>query len=305
MSNEENENITEEITTKIPGNKKRNLIIGVVSTVVILIGFTIFFSMDRLDESNLAEVENDLENNMDSDLTSLKHISIRQSDETPIKVDGNDLYDYTLYIDYDDQIYNDESIVDNDDEGAYLQFDTVTHALLMADRSNLIKCGESIYCNINSIMLTIRDSDSAETYNYIINDYEFGKSAEEHTISAANHRGEDFRTLEASSDSSETNSPDIDTSEFSDLEIVDKDGTIDGDYIYVSGAVKNNGDSSVSSVRVKVNYMDEEMSVIDTDWTYAVGSEGLNPGEQTRFEVMTNMQGSNEYSNYSIFILDE
>ncbi|WP_274366221.1 FxLYD domain-containing protein [Paenibacillus thermotolerans] len=70
------------------------------------------------------------------------------------------------------------------------------------------------------------------------------------------------------------------------IEILDTKGEIDGDYIYVSGAVKNISKSTHSYIKVKVIYSDASDNVVDTDWTYA-SSEELRPGEQKYFEVMT------------------
>ena len=54
----------------------------------------------------------------------------------------------------------------------------------------------------------------------------------------------------------------------------------------VQGTVKNNSSSTVSYVKVKCAFMDNSGNVIDTNWTYAVGSEGLAPGESKKWEMM-------------------
>jgi len=59
-----------------------------------------------------------------------------------------------------------------------------------------------------------------------------------------------------------------------------------GNYYYAEGTVKNNSSSTVSYVKVKCAFMDSAGNVIDTDWTYAVGSEGLAPGESKKWEMM-------------------
>ncbi|WP_281868035.1 FxLYD domain-containing protein [Brevibacillus parabrevis] len=86
------------------------------------------------------------------------------------------------------------------------------------------------------------------------------------------------------------------------LEITEKNGKVDGDYIYVTGAVKNNGSKSLSYIKVKVTYLDVNNQVIDTDWTYAVASEGLRPNEQKYFEVMTKHRA--KMKRYSVEITE-
>lgn len=70
------------------------------------------------------------------------------------------------------------------------------------------------------------------------------------------------------------------------IEIIDKKGTIRGDYIHVTGAVKNVSQTPHSYIKVKVTHLDNDGDVLDTDWTYA-SSEDLKPNEQKYFEIMT------------------
>ena len=57
-------------------------------------------------------------------------------------------------------------------------------------------------------------------------------------------------------------------------------------YAYISGTITNNGTSSVRYVKVKAACKDSSGKVIDTDWTYAVDSSWLDPGESKSFEMM-------------------
>lgn len=52
-----------------------------------------------------------------------------------------------------------------------------------------------------------------------------------------------------------------------------------------TGSVTNNGKRTYEYVKVKGVFKDWNGKVLDTDWTYAVGSEGLAPGESTTFEL--------------------
>ena len=57
-------------------------------------------------------------------------------------------------------------------------------------------------------------------------------------------------------------------------------------YTYVSGKVTNNGTYSIKYVKVKASCKDYSGNVIDTDWTYAVDSAWLEPGESKTFQMM-------------------
>lgn len=56
-------------------------------------------------------------------------------------------------------------------------------------------------------------------------------------------------------------------------------------FTYAEGSLTNNSDSTVRFVKVKGAFKDRSGRVIDTDWTYAVGSEGLGPGESCKWKM--------------------
>lgn len=56
-------------------------------------------------------------------------------------------------------------------------------------------------------------------------------------------------------------------------------------YKIAEGTVTNNGSKTVYYVKVKVAFKNISGTTIDTDWTYAVSSEGLEPGESKKFSV--------------------
>ncbi|MBO5505108.1 MAG: hypothetical protein J5984_01390 [Clostridia bacterium] len=56
-------------------------------------------------------------------------------------------------------------------------------------------------------------------------------------------------------------------------------------YTYAEGTMRNNSNSTVEYVRIKGSFTDSSGNVIDTDWTYAVGSEGLEPGESCKWKL--------------------
>ena len=66
--------------------------------------------------------------------------------------------------------------------------------------------------------------------------------------------------------------------------------TVDGvtsnsGYTICTGSVKNNGTKTYKYIQVKGSFKDYSGNVVDTDWTYAAGSEGLAPGESTTFRL--------------------
>lgn len=87
-----------------------------------------------------------------------------------------------------------------------------------------------------------------------------------------------------------------------EIEITEKHAKVDGDYIYVTGAVKNNTKSSLYYVKVKVEYLDDYKNVVDSDWTYVNSSDGLQPNAQKYFDMMTKINGTTK--NYRVSIMD-
>lgn len=65
------------------------------------------------------------------------------------------------------------------------------------------------------------------------------------------------------------------------------------DYIIAEADLYNKGDVTVYFVKVKVEMLDENKNVIDTEWTYAVGGEGIKPGAKAHFDMMfENLEGT-------------
>lgn len=75
-------------------------------------------------------------------------------------------------------------------------------------------------------------------------------------------------------------------------------------YYYCNGTVHNVSGSTHYYVKVKVTYMDANKDVLTTDWTYAVGSEGIKGGENQQFEIMTKVSGTVEYYRCEILEWD-
>ena len=60
----------------------------------------------------------------------------------------------------------------------------------------------------------------------------------------------------------------------------------DGNWVYCTGSVQNTGTYQIKYVKVRAGFKDAKGNVIDSDWTYAVDSDWLNPGESKSFEMM-------------------
>lgn len=83
--------------------------------------------------------------------------------------------------------------------------------------------------------------------------------------------------------------------------IEETEGYIDGNYMYFKGKVRNNGDTEVKSVEVKVEWLDNADNVLDTDRTYAVGPGAeLRPGGAKSFKIMT--PADNRMESYRYWI---
>ena len=65
-----------------------------------------------------------------------------------------------------------------------------------------------------------------------------------------------------------------------------------GNYAYISGTITNTGSYQIKYVKVRAACLDYRGNVVDTDWTYAVDSSWLNPGESKKFEMMVKDSGN-------------
>lgn len=73
-------------------------------------------------------------------------------------------------------------------------------------------------------------------------------------------------------------------------------------YTVCTGTLKNTGKKTYDFVEVKGAFEDAAGNVVDTDWTYAVGSEGLAPGESTTFRM--SVPKNHTIRSCSVSILD-
>lgn len=65
----------------------------------------------------------------------------------------------------------------------------------------------------------------------------------------------------------------------------DLSGEANGNYVTVTGRVKNEGKQKYTYVRVKAVFQDKNGEILDTNWTYLVGDEGIAPQESKTFRI--------------------
>lgn len=88
--------------------------------------------------------------------------------------------------------------------------------------------------------------------------------------------------------------------ERSALSVSDVKVSSNSSYTICTGTVTNNGSNSYSYVEVKGSFKDSSGTTVDTDWTYAVGSEGLSPGESSTFRMSVPKNSEIESCSVSI-----
>lgn len=92
------------------------------------------------------------------------------------------------------------------------------------------------------------------------------------------------------------------SSGYTDLDVNSLSCYSNSSYTICTGKVTNNGDKTYSFVTVKGSFKDSSGNVLDTDSTYAVGSEGLAPGESSSFRL--SVDKDSKITDCSVSILD-
>ena len=67
-----------------------------------------------------------------------------------------------------------------------------------------------------------------------------------------------------------------------------------------TGSVTNSGSKTYDFIKLKGSFKDSSGNVVDTDWTYAVGSEGLAPGDTVTFRMSVDKDYSIKSCSVSI-----
>lgn len=75
-------------------------------------------------------------------------------------------------------------------------------------------------------------------------------------------------------------------------------------YTYAEGTLTNNSDSTVTFVKIKGSFKNYSGTVVDTDWTYAVGSDGLAPGESCKWKMSVTKDSSIKSCDVTILDFD-
>ena len=75
-------------------------------------------------------------------------------------------------------------------------------------------------------------------------------------------------------------------------------------YTIAEGTITNNSDQTVSFVKIKGSFENSSGTVVDTDWTYAVGLEGLAPGESCTWRMSVKKDYSIKDCTISILDFD-
>ncbi len=84
----------------------------------------------------------------------------------------------------------------------------------------------------------------------------------------------------------------VDESGSSGLTVTETTIKNDSDQTVCTGTLKNTGDETYRFIKVKGSFKNADGEVIDTDSTYAVGDEGLAPGESTTFQMSVTKNNS-------------
>lgn len=86
------------------------------------------------------------------------------------------------------------------------------------------------------------------------------------------------------------------------LKISDVKVSSNSSYTICTGIIENKGVKTYTFVQVKGSFKDSSGNVVDTDWTYAAGSEGLSPGETTTFRM--SVDKNYKITSCSVTLLD-
>ena len=84
------------------------------------------------------------------------------------------------------------------------------------------------------------------------------------------------------------------------VEFEDVEGNKEHGYIKIAGKVRNKGTAPVSFVKVGVDLLDANGKVLDTDWTYAVSGEALEPGAAKSFDMLVPIDTRMEEFRYYV-----
>ncbi len=191
--------------------------------------------------------------------------------------------------------YNSEQEMKDELQGTYTYYDPSTGK---ANRQLVISGDKAIY-KWSSWAFSDMDVDIREW------DYKNGKihTFEDIVVLASGDLKDDDGDLFKKGGRLTKNSPyDNFESAYTSLKISNVNLSSNSSYEVCTGTIKNTGSKTYSFVKVKGSFKNSSGEVIDTDWTYAVGSEGLAPNESKTFRL--SVPENYEIKKCSVSIID-
>jgi len=266
-----------------------------LSTLVFIIGgFLIWKFYFQIDESELQKLETKIESNKEVNkylADEIFFIKAAPEEADVVSYKGLKSYPYNFTSHFNDD-FNKLSV-----EEKYNVFTKIVELIEEDHRTTLIECGYKKYCSIDKITLFNTDMiEKTNTFTFDIDDKEITHLYDD--------EGRFKSEVLSNTDTLKTsNSNNTNGNSLPKLEFVESSARIDGDYIYVTGAIKNNSNISYTYVEIKVTYFDENGNILDTDNAYLNSSDLLMPNERKSFSIMTQMVGQ-KYPKYKVQIFD-
>ncbi|KZZ85637.1 FxLYD domain-containing protein [Bacillus sp. SJS] len=275
--------------------RKYRSTLGVFTIIGLIgVGFWYYYTYVAINESTLDKIEEKL--NKDKELSKYFSSFEFSKDENAESVEYNGLtsYPYNLLS----SVNANFSELDNSQKASL-----ISKAAMMVTENNdgiNFACGYKKYCSLDGISLFEWKKDG-----YYTTDYDRSYQPEDYVITYNDGHGKEEKLNASAIEKSGSDKVETTSAKTTPiLQVTDVDYKLDGDYNIVTGAVRNNGDKKYSFIQLKVSYLDESNNVIDTDTTYAAGDEGILPGEEKAFEVMTKLRSSVKYKRCKVDVMD-
>ena len=278
----------------VPSPKKKHLslIYYGVLLLIAIVGVLIWFFNFRIDESELTKLANSIQ---EDDVINKDHYFIttfisKDDNKEIFEHEKDKVYPYKLISTAAENFTSLSNSEKQDIVG-----EIADKINIETDGTSLIKCGRNKYCEIQTIYITT-NSGNLEMYTYEINTSKLEYSYDD--------KNGDFQTETISpsaySDSNSNDSSDSTTSQVEPLTLEETSCNRDSGYIYAKGYVKNNSDQTLSFIQIQANFNDASGNIVDTNYTYAVGSEGLAPYSRKSYEIMAPDQSTITDCKYNI-----
>ncbi|WP_066174676.1 FxLYD domain-containing protein [Bacillus marinisedimentorum] len=280
--------------------KDKRIIISLLIVLSMIGSVVIYLNFFSLDESSVENLNEQLVNNEEIAKYVLFINVSRDNIEEPVKYNGKTSYTYNVignatekFLELGDTeklnvLYSIAEVVDENIENV------------------LLDCGRNKYCSIDSISVI----DMKEKSSIFSIDYDTSNPLEDTVMTHTYYdENDDFQSRTVSNTNTNGNNGSGNSTNgvvagesTETLKLEETSCKVDGDYVYVEGYVKNPTGIKYSYIKVQATYTDASGNIIDTDWTYAVGSEGLSPNSRKSFDIMTPYNES--ISNCSYKIID-